>query len=686
MRSSYYPLGTSVLAFFLLIALMPAYSQLSSLDNPLKNESWPTLSPDGKEIYFISSDGTSTRIMYSTKKNDAWSPPVPLEEINSYIPKEAEIKGLFRSYTGQRIYFATQLDDSKGGYDIYFTPKEDGKWQKPINIGPPVNTIANEYAPSVSGDGRFVYFTRSETTPSQDDFSCEKIYVSELSGNGQWQKPSPMTIPINSGCESSPLILIDNKSLVYASVREENTGGWDLYFTKMLAKDVWTTPKLIPGANSDYRELHPSISYPGNILFYASQEDSRKGLTSKLKVSSLPIDMQAEKTFHLQGKILDLKTNAPLQANVQVIEPATSRIVSQSNSSPDDGSYEFYLTPGKEYKLEIYKEGYSHSYHFLPPGETKKSVSRKDFRLFSHIDLILNVYDQEIFMPLNADIEVKPLKGTEDVQTIVKPYGNGRFMLTLPIGGLYQLIIDQAHYEKDTMVFDVTGMVQFDEFERDIELAPLKKEFVINVADEETNEAMDVEIVITNLENNEQIVTKPSRNKDGKYVIKLREGDKYEVNVRSPKGYAFFNTTVDMKSKVQEQKLDVKLKPLKAKTKIELQNINFETNSAELDVSSYAELDRVVQLMNDNPEIKIEISAHTDDVGSKRYNNKLSDKRAESVVNYLKEKEIPEDRLISKGYGEDEPLVPNTSEENRAKNRRVELKIVDISTGNKSEN
>ncbi len=685
MRSSYYLLVTSVLANFLLFAQLPAYSQLSTLDNPLKNESWPTLSPDGKELYYISSDGTGDQVMYSRKKNDAWAPPVPLEEINTYIPGDTKVKGLFRSYTGQKLYFSAQLDDSKGGHDIYYTFKESGKWQKPVNIGPPLNSIGNEYAPSLSGDGRFIYFTRSEITPSKEDFSCEKIYVSKLSGNGQWQEPSPLTIPINSGCESSPLILIDNKSLVYSSVREEGTGAWDLYFTKMLAKDIWTTPKLIQGANSEYRELQPTISYPGNILFYAYQEDSRKGKTSKLKAVSLPIDMQAEKTFHLKGRILDLKSNDPLQAIVEVIDPATSRIVSQSTSSTDDGRYEFYLGPGEEYKLKIYKEAYSHSFLFLSPEETKKTILEKDFKLFSTIGLILNVYDEEIFMPLNANIKVKPLEGIEDTQPIAKPYGKGRFILTLPIGGLYQLIIEKKHYETDTMKFDVTGMVQFDEFERDVELEPVKKEFVINVADEETDEAMDVEIVITNLENNEQIVTKPQKNKDGKYVIKLREGDKYEVNVRSPKGYAFYNTTVDMKSKVKEQKLDVKLKPLKAKTKIELKNINFETNSAELDVSSYAELDRVVQLMNDNPEIKIEISAHTDDVGSKRYNNKLSDKRAESVVDYLKEKEIPEERMISKGYGEDEPLVPNTSEENRAKNRRVELKIVDISKEDQSE-
>ncbi len=124
--------------------------------------------------------------------------------------------------------------------------------------------------------------------------------------------------------------------------------------------------------------------------------------------------------------------------------------------------------------------------------------------------------------------------------------------------------------------------------------------------------------------------------------------------------------------------LDVKLTPLTAKTKIRLKNITFETNSAELNASSYEELNRAVKLMQDNPEIRIEISAHTDNVGSDSYNRRLSNKRAQSVVDYIVDEKIAIRKLIPKGYGESVPLVPNDTEANRAQNRRVELKIVEI--------
>ena len=94
--------------------------------------------------------------------------------------------------------------------------------------------------------------------------------------------------------------------------------------------------------------------------------------------------------------------------------------------------------------------------------------------------------------------------------------------------------------------------------------------------------------------------------------------------------------------------------------------------------SSFEELDRVIKLMKAYPSMKIEIAAHTDDIGDGVYNVRLSKQRANSVINYISTNNINSTRLISNGYGESKPVVPNDSEENRGKNRRVELKILDI--------
>ena len=113
--------------------------------------------------------------------------------------------------------------------------------------------------------------------------------------------------------------------------------------------------------------------------------------------------------------------------------------------------------------------------------------------------------------------------------------------------------------------------------------------------------------------------------------------------------------------------------------KLTLNDITFETNSAELRESSQFELDRIVELMHVNPKLAIEISAHTDDVGDEKLNLKLSEKRAQSALEYLISRGVSQERLLPKGYGESSPAVSNDSDENRALNRRVELRVLKTS-------
>jgi outer membrane protein OmpA-like peptidoglycan-associated protein len=91
-----------------------------------------------------------------------------------------------------------------------------------------------------------------------------------------------------------------------------------------------------------------------------------------------------------------------------------------------------------------------------------------------------------------------------------------------------------------------------------------------------------------------------------------------------------------------------------------------------------SELERLVTLMKENTSMKIEISSHTDDKGSDDYNMKLSQMRAQSVVDFLIEKGIAKERLTAKGYGETVPIAPNDTDEGRQLNRRTEFKILEI--------
>ncbi len=169
-----------------------------------------------------------------------------------------------------------------------------------------------------------------------------------------------------------------------------------------------------------------------------------------------------------------------------------------------------------------------------------------------------------------------------------------------------------------------------------------------------------------------------SNPKTGKYSIVLPAGEKYGYSIQK-KGYMFFSDHIDLTNidTVATIEKNITLKPVEVGSQIVLHNIFFEFNSAELRPESIGELKRLLQLMTENPNIKVEIAGHTDSVGSESYNLKLSRQRAEAVKQWLVEHGISPDRIKTVGYGESQPVADNATEEGRAKNRRVTFTIIE---------
>ena len=174
-----------------------------------------------------------------------------------------------------------------------------------------------------------------------------------------------------------------------------------------------------------------------------------------------------------------------------------------------------------------------------------------------------------------------------------------------------------------------------------------------------------------------QLSSKVQTDERGDYLITLPVGKDYVLNVNR-KGYLFFsdNFLLSQRAPDSTYEKDIPLQPIEVNASIVLKNIFFETNKFQLDPKSQAELDKIIQLLTDNPTLKIEISGHTDNVGKPSDNLSLSNNRAKSVVTYLIGKGIVPQRLVAKGYGETKPVAGNTTEEGRAKNRRTELKVI----------
>jgi len=182
------------------------------------------------------------------------------------------------------------------------------------------------------------------------------------------------------------------------------------------------------------------------------------------------------------------------------------------------------------------------------------------------------------------------------------------------------------------------------------------------------------------IESGEVLVNTISEKGTGEYMVCLPVDRDYAFNV-SKSGYLFYSENFSLTNLDDPSKpyiMNIPLQPIEDDITVVLKNVFFEFNSFELLTESYTELNKVIQYMNDNPSLKIEIGGHTDNIGSKEYNQTLSNNRARSVYEYLIEQGISKYRLSYKGYDFSVPIADNGTDEGRALNRRTEFKVISI--------
>ncbi|MBS4066761.1 MAG: OmpA family protein, partial [Chitinophagaceae bacterium] len=225
--------------------------------------------------------------------------------------------------------------------------------------------------------------------------------------------------------------------------------------------------------------------------------------------------------------------------------------------------------------------------------------------------------------------------------------------------------------------WDSRGGLDIFTFELPAHVRPHKTLWVKGtVFDKKTKEGLPSNVELIDL-GNAQTISNVQTDEEGNYLITLPIGKNYVFNVNR-KGYLFFSESFMLQQKENDSayNINIGLTPIEVNASIVLKNIFFDTKKAELKPESLIELDKVVQLLKENPTLKIEISGHTDNVGKPADNLLLSNNRAKSVINYLLYKGVAFNRLSSKGFGETQPIANNTTEDGRAQNRRTELKVL----------
>ena len=197
------------------------------------------------------------------------------------------------------------------------------------------------------------------------------------------------------------------------------------------------------------------------------------------------------------------------------------------------------------------------------------------------------------------------------------------------------------------------------------------------VLNKKTNTPLKATIQYETLPDGKVVGITESNPKTGEYKIVLPGGAKYGFHAQAD-SFLSVNENIDIRMdlRYQEIKRDLFLVPVEVGESIRLNNIFFAYNDYKLLEDSYAELNRILKFLKENPNVEVEISGHTDNVGSRIYNINLSRLRAESVANFFISNGIDPKRLKVVGYGEQFPIASNDTEWGRQMNRRVEFKII----------
>jgi outer membrane protein OmpA-like peptidoglycan-associated protein len=163
----------------------------------------------------------------------------------------------------------------------------------------------------------------------------------------------------------------------------------------------------------------------------------------------------------------------------------------------------------------------------------------------------------------------------------------------------------------------------------------------------------------------------------GDYTVVLNEGHQYAMYASADK-YLLKSISFDFSDSqtFNPTTLDIYLEPVRAGRSVVLNNLFFDTNKYDLKPKSRTELNRLIEFMRQYRDVQIEVSGHTDNVGTPESNMVLSQRRAQSVIEYLSTHGVSSSRLRSRGYGETRPLGTNDTEQKRRMNRRIELRIL----------
>ncbi len=566
-----------------------------------------------------------------------------LAAYQKFIQEQAPSEPAFRALQNYIGYFLQQgLEDSAQAlYRAY--AQQYPQWKERIeqilrilreprdsvvitNLGSAINTRYHEFAPTLTLNERRLYFG---TANRPDGSGGEDIFYSEWR-NGKWQVAKNIGPPLNTRSHEAPLAVSpDGLELLVFGNYPGGVGNGDLFLARRDSNGQWSAPQpLPPPVNSKYFEGDACFTPDGKgLLFISDRPVPGKPVWRKNSFREDGLtggDLDIYITFRT-----DTGWTAPINLGPVINTPFAER----SPFLHPDGKTLYFSSAGHPGlgKLDVFK------------AVRLSDTSWTEWSAPVNIGAAINSPDDDWGYVVSRD-------GSYAYCAQIRPGGYGAndiYKITLP------------HKARPSHVVTITGTVQ----------SPGKQPLFAKIRWED-------------LETGKVIGELSSDPQTGQYTIALPLGKNYGFYAVA-EGYYPLSQHLDLRDEQQyadttEIHRNITLVPIEQlqQQSFELKNIFFEFNKAELRPESLPEIRRLAQLLQEHPELTVEIVGYTDSVGSDEYNLVLSRRRAESVARYLQQLGIAPNRIRVVGKGKANPVASNATEAGRAQNRRVEFRLI----------
>jgi outer membrane protein OmpA-like peptidoglycan-associated protein len=586
------------------------------------------------------------------------------ESLGPNINTEYDERAPIISADEKEIYFDRKNSPGNvGGVndedDIWYSKMVDGKWIPALNIGPPLNNPLDNFVQSITPDGNMLLLANVYVKDGNNVNMKPGVSVSYKSREG-WSFPEEQKIHDfkNNSPYVNYFLSANSKYLLMAIETDAGYGGLDLYVSFRVSDNVWSSPiNLGPQINTSANDYSPFLAADGITLYYSTAGHSGYG----------------KEDIFVTRRLDDTWKNWSEPMNMG--QPINSSESDTKFSIPASGSYAYFSSSNGSV-------GLNDIFRILLPDTVKPQtvVLLKgkiiDFSTKTPIGGAIIIYKD---FPKEAIL----IKEKSDSLT-------GNFSVYLPIGNKYTALIKAKGYVDGKQSLDLTSIYNYTVVEQQ-PISMVKrsafKTFKGKISDKLTDKTLvGAKLALLSDSVNGKVLAVTYVNDKGEYEFKVENiGDDEKLFLQVDKeNYTQKTFELGDVSNETDIPLDITLEPEIKKDKvIEFHNIYFDFGSAEIKDTAKVVLDRIVNVMNENPTLEIELSGHTDSKSSADFNMKLSQRRADAAKVYIVSKGINEARIVAKGYGftrllnKCKPGVQCTEAEH-AINRRIEVKVLKL--------